>query len=927
MWGNPRRASVVLVVLAGASGGQDQEPVAGWVSRPAGLERVIARAPMAAFALAEGQTLHPDLPVTATEITYATALSVPLDGAYRFRLEVEGGTGSLQVTPGMETPFQGSGTTDWVALERGDVLATATFQGEGGGPRRFRVLWELNTTDQGGFPLEPIPSSAASPSAIGLASTVAGRPHGRVLLSREGCTNCHAPREKERFAVRTRPAPELVGVGERISAAWIRRWIADPAALKPGADMPRLFADDEGDAVEAVVHYLASLSAEDGPGADDGPGGVATEEHVLAEGRRLFHTIGCVACHGALDSPAEVFDDPLLPGDVPVADVPAPFGDLRGKWRPGALARFLLEPTSVYPDGRMPSLDLTPSEADLIATYLSWTWGSAEPELEVETELAAWGREVFFKLGCGACHAVEGVPAFTESPRLARLTVPAPGSDAVRGCLDPESTGTPHYADLDTAALAAAVLAARDAVGAPAPIDEARRTLEDLSCLACHTMDGRGGPPEALRVYFTPKDDRVDLGDEGRLPPDLSDVGWRLTSTWMHALLVDGQRSRPYMATRMPSYGEARVGELPDQLARMAGVVPYTDVEEPESTDQLVLTGRQMMGRTALGCIACHTYKDYPPNGSPGLRITQLAERLRYEWYRSFMMNPQRYRPGSRMPDFGTGNASTLADVLDGDMRRQSDAMWCYFRLGERMPAPDGVEPTRGLEIVVDRRPVVMRAFLPAAGARGIAVGTPVGVHYAFDAEAVRLVDAWQGDFLDASGSWAGRGGNTLGGEGDVVWTAPPGPAFSFFDDPDHWPHWPAEAGIRTDFRFRGYRLDREGTPTFLYTLGPWHTEQGTRSAVHVEERITVEATPRLRIVRTFRFVGFEKWFEEVPYSWLPGIWFNAGPGRTSLRTRGDEGEWETPQAGRWSDDRAWFKVNAWDYRGGPFTVELEILP
>ena len=41
-----------------------------------------------------------------------------------------------------------------------------------------------------------------------------------------------------------------------------------------------------------------------------------------------------------------------------------------------------------------------------------------------------------------------------------------------------------------------------------------------------------------------------------------------------------------------------------------------------------------------------------------------------------------------------------------------------------------------------------------------------------------------------------------------------------------------------------------------------------------VEERITVEATPRVRIVRTFRFEGFERWVEDGQVRWMSKIWF-----------------------------------------------------
>ena len=36
-------------------------------------------------------------------------------------------------------------------------------------------------------------------------------------------------------------------------------------------------------------------------------------------------------------------------------------------------------------------------------------------------------------------------------------------------------------------------------------------------------------------------------------------------------------------------------------------------------------------------------------------------------------------------------------------------------------------------------------------------------------------IDVWRGSFLNASGSWAGRGGNLLGGRGELLWEAPEG--------------------------------------------------------------------------------------------------------------------------------------------------------
>jgi hypothetical protein len=163
--------------------------------------------------------------------------------------------------------------------------------------------------------------------------------------------------------------------------------------------------------------------------------------------------------------------------------------------------------------------------------------------------------------------------------------------------------------------------------------------------------------------------------------------------------------------------------------------------------------------------------------------------------------------------------------------------MWCYFTLEDAMPPPPGLElGRRGLRVPVGERPVVLRAFLTDVGARAIAVGMPSGLHFAFDAGSARLVDAWKGDFLDASGAWTGRGGTELDGLGPRVWSAPPGPLLAR-----------AEPGAKPA-HFEGYELDHDGLPTFLWSLeGAW-----------VHETIRTALAPRPRLTRELRIDGLK---------------------------------------------------------------------
>jgi len=767
----------------------------------------------ATLVLRPGERLLPMGGAGELELSTTLAIGSNERGTYRFTIETEGGTGELSIGSVVTRA-----TSDWLDLDPGPVELSARFRPSPEREARLRVLWERKNDGRGGFPPEPVPSRV---------TTVRGAPtsdaSARLLLERKGCTNCHLPSALEANAVERRAAPDLANAGARLSGDWMRRWIRDPEALHAQADMPRLDLDDAE--VEALVHFLGSLRRDDAL-VESG----ASEKEVLAEGRLLYHTLGCVACHDALAPPAEVFGDDRFDDQLLAVPVPQRFGDLSSKWIPSALAGFLHAPEAIYPDGRMPSLDLSAEEADLIATYLVHEWGVGRP-LHVDRTLATRGRELFAENRCGACHRLDGI----ETPPATALAELGGADCAVA-----------HYALADDKDALARGLASARAAHAPSSVDATLRTLERLNCLACHALDGEGGRHVDNDVFFTSLDEHTDLGDEGRLPPDLSGVGWKLTSAWLRELLLGKGRSRPYLATRMPSYAKEHVSDLVVGLAHLSGVRPDSDLRSPESSDAMVVTGRALMGRDALGCLACHVYGDYPPSGSPGPAITQFAERLRYEWFRSFMRNPQRYRPGSRMPDFGIAGLSTLDRVYEGDMQRQLDAMWAYFELGEFMPLPDSVELDQGQRLVVGERPMVMRCFLESAGSRAIAVGTPLGVHYAFDARLLKLVEVWQGDFLDPSGSWSGRGGNTLGGRGTTVWSALPDeePPLRLYRAGEEVS---VEASLtedeKADYSFGGYRLDADGAPTFLFDA----------KGCAVELEVDLSLTPRLSIERTWR--------------------------------------------------------------------------
>ena len=824
------RSFVLISILGGATAAAVELPEVGWLALfESGESGVATHASSAAFALEPGEALHPELDAEGWRAIYMAELELQESGRYRFGIEVLGGTGEAWVMDATGRPVtkvesDGGGELvvgEWFESGADALSLRLVYTRRDAGRAKLRLFWEMARENRKGFRMEPVPTSFVRPAQVNFETALVAR-RGRAMFETKGCSACHAAPAS---VVGVRRAPDLTEVGARASAEWMARWIAEPILVRRYADMPDVVGD-EGEARD-IASFLASLNER--PVEGEEPAASAPDDATLEEGRALFHGVGCVACHGALVPAAELHPGMGLSSAMPEVDVPAPFGDLRGKWAAGALASFLVDPLASYPDGRMPSLALSEEEAAAIAAYLADHWGAraGEPATPASSGDPERGRALAIERGCAACHELGDVAFESTATPLAAL-------EPWKGCLDPSDEASPRF-DLtpeDHRALTLGIRSLQNAKGHPAPIDELHRTLEQMNCTACHVNDGLGGVPGDLRLYFTSEGDEVDLGDEGRFPPLITDAGHKLTTSWLRRLLLEGATSRPYMSARMPQFGEG-VAHVPGALARVEGLFPDTDATEPEVTDALVADGRSVMGRDSLGCVACHVYRDYPPSGSPGLDITQFGERLRYEWYREFVADPMRYRPGTRMPAFGRGGISTLKTLYDGDLAAQADAMWAYFSLGEFMPAPDGVEPAQVLQVEVAERPVVLRTFLEHSGSRGIAVGFPNGVHFGFDATRCRLSEVWGGDFLDAAGAWAGRGGAAAGGQGGGLWLAGESAALRLGTGD-------------VEPRFHGYRLDPGGVPTFEYSLGE----------LRVRERFHAERAGGLRVLRELRFTG-----------------------------------------------------------------------
>ena len=178
---------------------------------------------------------------------------------------------------------------------------------------------------------------------------------GLVLVEELNCAACHAG--DAALAARSKKAPRLAEVGSRVNPGYLEAFIRDPHGTKSGTTMPdvlgRLGDAERKEAATALTHFLLSLKKNDF--ALQPPDAVAAEQ-----GKRLFHSRGCAACHSPRDEK----------GAELLAKTSVPLGALEKKYSFKSLVDFLRQPHASRPSGRMPDLRLGGQDVERIAHFL-----------------------------------------------------------------------------------------------------------------------------------------------------------------------------------------------------------------------------------------------------------------------------------------------------------------------------------------------------------------------------------------------------------------------------------------------------------------------------------------------------------------------------------------------------------------------------
>jgi mono/diheme cytochrome c family protein len=468
---------------------------------------------------------------------------------------------------------------------------------------------------------------------------------GWKLFMKNSCLGCHSLTGYKRP---DRIAPALTNISSKVSRDWLITWLKNPKDYLPGTKMPQYSLNDED--ISYIADYLMSRAM-----LQRAPAGYAVPSNnvVIKNGKELVNSLGCLGCHKLMGQGNDFAPD--LSGIGKKAD-------------PDWLYRYLKKPGGHDANTAMPDLQLSNNEAQLLTAYLTWNKNAREEKglKETSSENIEKGKKLVKEYGCTGCHEIEALPSGHIAPELdgigdkrvdelvfniakrtdktliswLKTKVFAPGTFATETIV----TRMPDYnfTEKEGEALVTFLLSLKNdklplkyiktLISPSDATARGREAIERHNCLGCHRIGNEGG----------------------NIGPDLTAEGKKSRPEWLYAFLKAPYkiRPRPIMQAGMPVFN------LPDEDIRaivkylsLISEEPYPySVEAKNETDEDGIWSGEKLYREVFACSGCHTVKGL--GGIVGPDHTDLASRLKRQWIRQWLRDPQAIKPDVRMPRF-----------------------------------------------------------------------------------------------------------------------------------------------------------------------------------------------------------------------------------------------------------------------------------
>jgi mono/diheme cytochrome c family protein/predicted nucleic acid-binding Zn-ribbon protein len=554
---------------------------------------------------------------------------------------------------------------------------------------------------------------------------------GRKLAETQGCLNCHKIEglKMEGWKV----GPDLQNVKSKLSREWMIRWLQDPKVFRPSTQMPAIFhlsnassAEDRernNAAIESIVAYLMENS-----GTVELPDLPA--QGNAQEGERLIKDLGCLGCHSAAGVNANSFGPELSNLGSKVSaqwlyqwiknpkhvskDTRMPNFRLTDQEAADITAYLVAQRNEPFEAMEIPAANPKVVE-ELILNHLQSNLRRVDAEAELgrmsqEEKLQYLGKKSIAHQGCFGCHQIKGFEeakpigaelthegskdihqfdfGFThlEHTRhdwiLQKLKDPRVFDHGkIKGYYEKLRMPQFNFTDEEREALTTFLLSlTEEAIPLEMQkrpdlreqkIEKGRLLVSKFNCNGCHTLDGKTGGLWDLAE------------DKGAAPPILDGEGAKVQEKWLHEFLKNPSLIRPWLHTRMPTFDftEEELTSLVEYFAYLAHEeVSYKGYPIPQAAPEKLEAGKVLFDK--FQCAKCHQVTaSAAAMGTSFLApdLTLSKTRLKPEWVKKWLYDPQALQEGTMMPGFFPDGQSPLADILGGDANEQIEAIRDYL--------------------------------------------------------------------------------------------------------------------------------------------------------------------------------------------------------------------------------------------------------
>ena len=509
--------------------------------------------------------------------------------------------------------------------------------------------------------------------------------------------------------------PHLNSLSKKVSADWTFRWIKNPKDYNSHTRMPKFeFSNEQA---EAITAYLFDISKE----SDYKPNGGTFSGGDAAEGKKIFETVGCQACH-VVGENSKVRDARGTGYDI-APELTKAGSKLNGDW----ILDWIKNPKHFAPDTKMPSLRLSDAEAKNVAAFILSNKDKtvhAKEKLNLSSkEIIKKGEKLIKEYGCFGCHNIKGMEKEGKisvnlsdfgrkkveqmdfgniSEILHHDTIDFKvenGKAFVKHTWDGWVNGKLYNSRLfkteriaqkmpvftfnekDIANIKMMLKSFR--VDYPMPkfqqgeterlndLNKGQKLVIHYACINCHSIQDQGN-------YFASSLDDPSMG-----PPNISMTGAKVQEPWLKNFISDPTPIRPWLKVRMPSFNlnEEEMNLATKYfLAISKKKLEVRDYAAHKINAKTIATGQKLFN--AFQCLNCHQLgSDVQEASSLGPNLLLAKSRLKPEWIVDWLKDPQTISPGTMMPGYFPEGQSPMPEELNGDSKLQMEAIRDYLLL------------------------------------------------------------------------------------------------------------------------------------------------------------------------------------------------------------------------------------------------------